>query len=73
MDIVRVSCDLGPGVDCLRKGYVEVVSNCVCVAAVDYPVLATSLHHHFPAVGQLLAPLAVDRVTTPLEGRNPSY
>lgn len=49
---VGVSRDVGLATDCLRERDVEVVSKCVGVAAVDYPVLAAPLNHHVTAVGQ---------------------
>src|SRR5262245_63736341 len=52
VDIVRVSRDVGLGVYCLHQRDVKVVSECVGVAAVDYPMPVVPLHHHFPAVGQ---------------------
>ena len=52
MDSVSVSRGVRLSVDCLRQRDVEVVGKRVRAAALDYPVLAVSSHHHFPAVGQ---------------------
>jgi hypothetical protein len=55
----------GLGVDHFRQRDVEVVTHRVRATAVDYPLLAVSLHDHFPAVRKFWTPLAVDP-------RNPS-
>ena len=65
MDHLRVLRRNGLGVDCFRQRDVEVVTDRVRPAAVDNPLLAVSLHDHFPAVGKFWAPLAVDSRTPP--------
>jgi len=47
-----MSHDIGPCADCLCKRDIEVAADHVRIAAVDYPLLAVSLHQHFRAVGQ---------------------
>jgi hypothetical protein len=70
VDLVRVVWRKRLGVDYFRQCDVEVVTDRMRATAVDYPLLAVSLDHHFPAVGKFWAPLAVDRDTPP-GGRSP--